>query len=89
MKEFIEKLIARLEEKRYKAEMWSDSNDDYFSGKEYAYDDSMIIVNQLAEETIHESSSKSENVLESSSGWIPCSGCKDCKHKECEHYGKV
>lgn len=22
-------------------------------------------------------------------GWIPCSGCKDCKHKECEHYGKV
>ena len=22
-------------------------------------------------------------------GWIPCSGCKDCKNKECEHYGKV
>lgn len=22
-------------------------------------------------------------------GWIPCSGCKDCQHKECEHYGKV
>lgn len=21
--------------------------------------------------------------------WIPCSGCKDCQHKECEHYGKV
>ena len=21
--------------------------------------------------------------------WIPCSGCKDCKNKECEHYGKV
>lgn len=22
-------------------------------------------------------------------GWIPCSGCVDCKHKECENYGKV
>ena len=22
-------------------------------------------------------------------GWIACSGCKDCKNKECEHYGKV
>lgn len=22
-------------------------------------------------------------------GWIPCSGCIDCKHKECENYGKV
>ena len=22
-------------------------------------------------------------------GWIPCSGCNDCKHKECENYGKV
>lgn len=21
--------------------------------------------------------------------WIPCSGCADCKHKECEHYGNI
>lgn len=21
--------------------------------------------------------------------WIPCSGCSDCKHKECEHHGKI
>ncbi len=21
--------------------------------------------------------------------WIPCSGCKSCQHKECEHNGKV
>ena len=21
--------------------------------------------------------------------WIPCSGYIDCKHKECENYGKV
>ena len=24
-----------------------------------------------------------------SNGWILCSGCADCNHKECEHYGKV
>ena len=22
-------------------------------------------------------------------GWIICSGCADCEHKECENYGKV
>lgn len=22
-------------------------------------------------------------------GWIACSGCKECHHKECEHYGEV
>ena len=26
---------------------------------------------------------------EHNNGWIPCSGCADCNHKECEHYGKV
>ena len=26
---------------------------------------------------------------EYNNGWISCSGCKDCKNKECEHYGKV
>lgn len=23
------------------------------------------------------------------SEWIPCSGCADCTHKECEHYGNI
>ena len=22
-------------------------------------------------------------------GWVACSGCKECHHKECEHYGEV
>lgn len=79
MKEFIEKLIARLVEEVNL----------YYDGVDIGVRRVTEIVNQLAEETIHESSSKSENVIESSSGWIPCSGCKDCKHKECEHYGKV
>ena len=30
-----------------------------------------------------------EVAKEYNDGWIPCSGCKDCKNKECEHYGKV
>ena len=27
--------------------------------------------------------------VEYNNGWISCSGCIDCKHKECENYGKV
>lgn len=26
---------------------------------------------------------------ECNGGWILCSGCSDCKHKECDNYGKV
>lgn len=62
MKEFIEKLIARLEEEK------SGKLNLYCDGLNYA----IRTINQLAEETIHESSSKYENALESSSGWIPC-----------------
>ena len=28
-------------------------------------------------------------VKDDNNGWIPCSGCIDCKHKECDHHGKV
>ena len=30
-----------------------------------------------------------KEIEENHNGWIPCSGCIDCKHKECENYGKV
>ena len=30
-----------------------------------------------------------KEIEENHNGWIPCSGCVDCKHKECENYGKV
>lgn len=81
MKEFIEKLIARLEEISV-----SRDNDGVINGCNMGIceDDDCLkclkkkvisIVNQLAEEY--------------KGGWIPCSGCKDCQHKECEHYGKV
>ena len=37
----------------------------------------------IAKETVQEVAEEYNN------GWIPCSGCIDCKHKECENYGKV
>ena len=30
-----------------------------------------------------------KEIEENHKGWIACSGCIDCKHKECENYGKV
>ena len=30
-----------------------------------------------------------KEIEENNNGWISCSGCIDCKHKECENYGKV
>ena len=30
-----------------------------------------------------------QEAAEYNDGWIPCDGCADCNHKECEHYGKV
>ena len=30
-----------------------------------------------------------KEIEENHNDWIPCSGCIDCKHKECENYGKV
>ena len=30
-----------------------------------------------------------KEIEENHNDWISCSGCIDCKHKECENYGKV
>ena len=30
-----------------------------------------------------------KEIEENHNGFIPCSGCADCEHKECENYGKV
>lgn len=61
------------------------------------YVDVLQLVNELrcSADTIEELSAKlaSANMERSTAyyndGWIPCSGCSECKHKECEHYGKV
>ena len=77
MKEFIEKLIGRLEEKEneavLKAPNTSDiSNIEYqkWMMKSYGFKESIEIVNQLAEEHKNGSTDTSTNT---SIGWIPCS----------------
>ena len=46
-----------------------------YKGERIAFGDAIEIVKQEAEKY--------------NNGWIPCSGCADCEHKECENYGKV
>ena len=74
MKEFVEKLIGRLEEELRPDKECFEYEDDYMYAEE-RHNKMLKIVNQLAEEY--------------NNGWIPCSGCEDCQHKECEHHGKV
>lgn len=82
MKQFIDKLISRLKKERV------GQFNPYCDGLNMA----IKIVKELAEEhkddiqTIDVSELLGESVND---GWIACSGCKDCMHKECEHYGKV
>ena len=83
MKEFVEKLISRLEEKlKYnseQAEIWRSGSDkdayfrekkDLYLDRANTYGEVMRIVNQLAEEYINCSTDTSTNT---SSGWISCS----------------
>lgn len=62
MKEFIEKLIGRLEEKIVNLTF-----DESIKTKNYAYKNAIEIVNELAEEHSANTTQKSAN------GWIPCS----------------
>lgn len=87
MKEFIEKLIGRLEaEKKRLRKLKNDtialSDSEVIAIEEGAYNFCKKIVKELAEE-------HNGNLSENLTGWIPCSGCNDCQHKECEHHGKV
>ena len=76
MKSVFEKIVEKLEklaDELYKAYCIGFNSDDR---AEYdAYINAIEIVKQEAEQY--------------NNGWIPCSGCADCEHKECENYGKV
>lgn len=74
MKEFIEKLIEVLEEYQENNTLCK-SEDDYELG--------VFCTCEYVIETINKHAEEYNN------GWIPCSGCKDCQHKECEHYGEI
>ena len=79
MQTVFEKIIEKLEEKQ---DIFLYEDSDYGEGKYNAFDEAIEIVKQEAEKF-----GRDTNV--GSNGWIPCSGCADCNHKECEHYGKV
>lgn len=73
MKEFVEKLIGRLEEETYNMEICEeqfDMNSPYFMDVDYKmvkFDDAKTIINELAEEYSADTPQKS------AAGWIPCS----------------
>ena len=76
-----EKILDRLEEVENR--LLNESGDIGCTlGITNMYEYSKQIVQEVAEEFATDT-----NV--GTNGWIPCSGCKDCKNKECEHYGKV
>ena len=64
-----------IEKLEEKQDIFLYEDSDYGEGKYNAFDEAIEIVKQEEEKY--------------NNGWIPCSGCNDCKHKECENYGKV
>ena len=75
MKEFIEKLIGRLEEESNKwLDIWDkDRCDNYADGMNDAFDEAIEIVNQLAEEYNTIDINELFEEMEQNDGWIPCS----------------
>ena len=83
MLEVFEKIIEELEIERTTANntfVKYEMNVDL--GRVFGLEKAIEIVKQEAEKF-----GTDTNV--GSDGWIPCSGCADCEHKECENYGKV
>ena len=81
MNEVFEKIFERLDAKKqyfqkfYEADGKTKEDECINKATQLAFDDAKSIVKEVAEEY--------------NGGWIPCSGCKDCKNKECKNYGKV
>ena len=87
MNKAFEKILERLEEKLEKSE-----------GRYHRYlDDSNLScmfdksdIEETRVDTIKEMLEIVKEVAEEyNDGWIACSGCKECHHKECEHYGEI
>ena len=79
-----ENIIERLEN----ASFWADSS---FDEDGYCNDDSeeAVYLHEAIEIVKQEAEKFGRDTNVGSNGWIPCSGCSDCEHKECENYGKV
>ena len=80
MNKVFDKIIEKLEEensrlKRLRNNCITLSDSEVSAIENKAYNFSIEIVKQEAEQY--------------NNGQIPCSGCADCEHKECDNYGKV
>ena len=76
MQEVFSKIIEELEVERTTANnTFSKYEMNVDLGRVFGLEKAIDIVKQEAEQY--------------NNGWIPCSGCADCEHKECENYGKV
>ena len=88
MNKVFEKIIEKLNSKKvyfqrfYECEGKSEHDADLNKSTQLAFDDAIEIVK-------HEAEKFGSDTNVGSNGWIPCSGCSDCEHKECENYGKV
>ena len=81
MQSVFEKIIEKLEERRM---LHADlSQSDKLTEQEREVQSRFCGCFCKAKEIVKQEAEKYNN------GWIPCSGCIDCEHKECENYGKV
>ena len=94
MQEVFSKIIEKLEERtsflsdctKYGNKDAEQQNKSYSTMMMYEVSD---LVDDLIEIVKHEAEKFGTDTNVGSNGWIPCSGCADCEHKECENYGKV
>ena len=84
MKSVFEKIIEKLEEMIHPKQL-------YFckyarGGCKHLDNDDKDCMECVVENAIEIVKQEAEQY---NNGWIPCNGCADCEHKECENYGKV
>lgn len=83
MNKTFEKILERLEERRkFHKRLISYEQNCGTVTEEYRQRKAVEVLDYVKEIV-------QEVAEEYNDGWIPCSGCKDCKSKECEHYGKI
>lgn len=72
-------------------EMFADLIYDYKSAEENLIWETSGNIERAEKKLEREVAERIENFKAelNSSEWIPCSGCADCTHKECEHYGNI
>ena len=87
MNKAFEKIIEKLEERTsFLSDCTKYGNKDAEQQKNSYSTMMMYEVADLVDDLIEIVKQEAEQY---NNGWIPCSGCADCEHKECENYGKV